>query len=175
MPHQNAKAPKAARKSTPKLTPIPIPAFAPMERPLWLSGFRELVGDKDGCVAELPLFERVGLDVLGIGKEEEKEVPGVLIVALALDAANVGVGVGVAIFVMDIVVAVRLAENPLHRFVPAVYACCKSAALQAPIKQFATAEAGKAHWQATSDEPQLAADIAESKHDVWTWLRFDIL
>ncbi len=95
--------------------------------------------------------------------------------APALDAANVGVGVGVTIFVVDIVVALRLAENALHRFVPIVYACCTSAALQALIKQFATAEAGKAHWQAISDEPQLAADIAESKHDVWIWLRFDVL
>lgn len=98
-----------------------------------------------------------------------------LIVTPVLDAANVGVGVGVATFVVDIVVAVRLAENPLHRFVPTVYACRRSVALQAAIKQFATAEAGKAHWQATSDVPQLAAEIAESRHDVWTWLSFDDL
>ncbi len=74
-----------------------------------------------------------------------------LIVTSVLDAANVGVGVGVATFVVAIVVAARVAEFDLHRLIAALIACCKSAALQLVIKQFAAAVLGMSHWQDSAD------------------------
>lgn len=34
------------------------------------------------------------------------------------------------------------------------------------MRQFATAEAGRAHWQATSDGAQEAAEMADLRQDV---------
>jgi hypothetical protein len=145
LPHQNAKAPNPAKKSAPIETPTPIPAFVPVERPL-------VVDDEGVRVAELPLVESEGPDVLGFS--EVYEVFDVLIVTFETLACNVGNVGG------------RVAEYALHRFVPTVYACCKSAALQAAIKHGETAPAPILHWQETSLGAQPAAEIAETRQDV---------
>lgn len=126
----------------------------------WLSRFGGVVDDEDVCVTELPLVESEGPDVLGVGEEEE--ILGVLIVAFALDIDDIRVRVSVGVVVM----AARVAEYALHSFVPAVYACCKSAALQAATKHSPTASAARLHWQETSLGAQPATEIAETRQDV---------
>ena len=61
----------------------------------------------------------------------------------------------------------RDAEYDLHKSVPAVSACCKSVALQAAIKHGPTIVGLRLHWQDTSVGAQLAAEMAESRHDVY--------
>ena len=61
----------------------------------------------------------------------------------------------------------RDAEYDLHKSVPTVSACCKSEALQAAIKHGPTMAALRLHWQDTSVGAQLAAEMAESRHDVY--------
>jgi hypothetical protein len=59
------------------------------------------------------------------------------------------------------------AEYEEHIAKPAVSACCKSVALQAPVRHGPTTAALRLHWQGTSVGVQPAAEMADSKHDVY--------
>lgn len=62
------------------------------------------------------------------------------------------------------------AEYEEHSTSPADTACDRSVALQALSKHGPTTAADKPHWQGTSVGAQPAAEIAESRHDVYAIL-----